>query len=173
MASQDVASASVRDREGIAVDAVASLELAFVVDTPSVVGSVHRLGGLAWVPRVLPSSLLLDHAVTSEEIAHSGSSGPINLGVALLQNREQLLGSPVGVLATEFKDRLGDLDGRFMGASFWPTRTLHQSKEALALKPLDPLVSGGPADPVPPAELRHLERATIVVLDEQPLLIHG
>ena len=88
MTSKDVTGAPVSDCEWIAVDAVACLELALVVDAPSVVGRVHRLSWLAGVTGILPSSLLLDHAMASKKIADSRSRGPGDLGVPLLQNGE-------------------------------------------------------------------------------------
>ena len=49
MTTDDETRASIGDSEGVAVDAIARLELSLVVDAPSVVGSVHRL---RWLPRM-------------------------------------------------------------------------------------------------------------------------
>ncbi len=173
MTAEDVTRASIGDRERVAVVAVARLELALVVDTPGIVGGVHRLGGLARVARILPPSLLLDHSVAGEQVADGGSGRPGDSRMSLPQDGQELLCAPVRMLATQLEDRLGDLDGGLVRTPFGPSRPFREAWESFDLEPLHPLVARGPADPVAVAELRHPERASNMIPDEQTLLLHG
>ena len=157
LAADDVARATVGDGEGIAVEAITGLELALVVDAPGIVGNIHRLSRLACMAGVLPPSLLVDHAVTREEITDGRSRRPFDLGVPLSQDGEKLLRAPEGVPTAKLQDRLRDLEGRFVRAPFGSPRSFAQARKSFLLEADHPLVPGGSADPEAPAELGHRE----------------
>ena len=60
LAPEDKSRAAIGDGQRIAVLSIAGLEFALEVDASGVVGRIHRLGGLAGVTRVRPSSLPVD-----------------------------------------------------------------------------------------------------------------
>ena len=76
LAAEEVAAQVVDDGQGVAVDAVAHTELAFVVDRPDLVGT----GGAQWSgARILPwesAPSVLDMTVAGEDVEDVAARGP-------------------------------------------------------------------------------------------------
>ena len=121
LAAEEVARASIASRQWVAILAVACLEFALVVDTPRVVGSVHRRGRLASVAGVLLTSPLLDQSMAREKIADRGSRWPDHRGMSLPQYGQELLRTPVGMPAAQLENRFSGFEGGRPGTPLWPS----------------------------------------------------
>src|SRR5712691_6422838 len=111
--------------------------------------------------------------MTLEDLAGGAARGPFPTGVSSGDNLQQLLGSPAGMPPAGLEQDLGDLGRSLMRITVRTPRHVVKPRRSFGLIPLDPLVSGLPADPVPVAELRDGEQVALVVGDESYLLVHG
>ena len=116
LTTEDEPGAAVGDGQRITVLAIAGLELPLEVNAPSVIGRVHRLGGLPGVAGIGASSPAVDQPVPGEEVRHGGSGRPRALRLSPPQNRQQLLGPPERVIPAQLKHRPGDVVWRLARA---------------------------------------------------------
>jgi hypothetical protein len=68
---------------------------------------------------------------------------------------------------------LGDLGRSLMRTPVGAPGQVPEASGSFGLVPIDPLVPGLAADPVPVTELRDAQKVTLVIADKPHLLIHG
>ena len=108
-----------------------------------------------------------------EDVAGGAAGRPFPVGVASGDNLQQFLGSPAGMPPASLEQGLGDLGRSLMGTRVRTPGQVPQARGSFGLVPIDPLVPGLAADPVPVAELRDAQQVTLVIAYELHLLIHG
>jgi hypothetical protein len=172
VAGEQVAAVAVDDGEGIAVLAVAGLELAFEVGGPHGVRRIHRRGRAAGVPGAGAAAPAAHEAVALEELADGAGRGPGPARMAPRQVGEELPRSPRGMGAASREEQLPD-------GSRGPVRTragcpagVPEAVVAAGLVPRDPLVPDAAAHTVVGAEVGHRVQVASLIVDEVTALGH-
>ena len=154
LAAEEIAAVAIGDRQGIAIETVAGLELALEVGTPHPVRGAHRGGGLAGVAHAAARPRLADQAVPIEEVADGGAGRPgPPIGMAPGKKRQELLRAPGGVALARFNERLHHFLGRLGRAHMRASGALGQAGETPVFVALNPLVAGLAADSIVLAKL--------------------
>lgn len=94
---EEIAGEAIGDDEGIAVDAVEGLELAFEIGGPDLVGSSEGNGLEARMLGLAPSAARLDQAVFLEELPDGADGGPVDGGAIEFKEALDLLGPQLGM----------------------------------------------------------------------------
>ena len=173
LAAEQEAAIAVGHGQGMAVEPVTGTEVALEVRRPDLVGSPHEGVGSAGVAQAGSSARLWDQTVAFENVASGAAGRPFPMGVASGDNLQQLLGSPAGMPPASLEQSLGDLGRSLMRTGVGAPGQVRQASGSFGLVPIDPLVPGLAADPVPVTELRDTQQLTLVIADKPHLLIHG
>ncbi len=107
-----------------------------------------------------------------EDVAGGAAGRPFPIWVPSGENLQQLLGPPAGMPSAGLKQSLGDLGGSLMRTRVGTAGQILEARRSFDLVPLDPLVPGLSADPVPVTELADGEHVALVVGNESYLLVH-
>ena len=159
--------------EGVAVDAVAGLELSFEIDGPDGVGLIHGRIGSSGVPSLPRSSLWLDESVAFEDGGPGADGGPSQMGLLLAELGDDLLGAPSGVELLLLDDGVDAVVGCLVRAGVRPSGAIPEGLVPSFPEPAEPLVSRLPADAVALTELGHRVDSELVVVDETDAFGHG
>ncbi len=162
------------DRERVAVDAVARLELPFEVGGPELV----RRGGPdrhhAGMDTHAPAPAALHEAAALEEIGNGAHGRPVGQArVARRQILDELGGAPARVRATGVEEECGEGDVDPVRTVVRRMRAIVEAARPLGLVAGEPLVAGLAAHAVARAELGEVVQAAPVVADEVSALLHG
>jgi hypothetical protein len=147
LAAQQIAAVAIGDRQGIAIEAVAGLELALEVGTPHEIRGAYR-ARLAGVAHATVCSRLADQAVPIEDIANGRAGRPGPIGMALGKECQELLRAPGGMALSRFNERLHHLLGRLGRIDMRAPGALGQARATLALVAFNPLVAALAADAI-------------------------
>jgi hypothetical protein len=153
LAAEEIAAVAIGDRQGIAIEAVAGLELALEVGTPNEVWGAHRGARLAGVAHATVCPRLADQAVAIEDVTDGRAGRPGPLRMAPGKERQELLRAPRGMARPRFKERLHHLLGGLGRAHMRASGALGQAGVTPALVTLNPLVAGLAADAIVLAKL--------------------
>jgi hypothetical protein len=134
LAAQKVAAVAVRDRQRIAIDPVAGLEVSLEVGTPHDVGGADSRGRFAWVAHAPACPGLADQTVASEDVADGGAGRPGPIGMASGKRSQELLRAPGGMALARFHEPLHDRLGGLGRASMRASRALGQARRDLAAR---------------------------------------
>jgi hypothetical protein len=121
---------------------------------------------------VLASPWAHNQAVPLQEIAARTSPRKAR-DSSFREHAQKFLGAPARVLPPQGEELLHDRQGRGRGGPMGPPRSVVQTRCAVNLEALEPLVSDPPTDAVPSAQLAEGHELPIIVADETPLLVHG
>src|SRR4029453_8114198 len=124
LAAQEIAAEAVRHRQRITVPAIARPELALVVGTPEVVGREDLARRLPRMPQAPALASDRDHPMPAQDVARRGTAPERAAGMALVQQREQLLAPPAWVPAPGVEDGGHNLLGRVPRRVPRPARAL-------------------------------------------------
>ena len=153
-AREQVPAVVIQQGQRIAVDAVASLELALEVDRPHLVRSIGVQRRRTWVLPLLASSPALDQAVTFQDIEDRAAARKIG-GSHLLSKQPMKLPCAPAVSLLQEHDELLDLDRRSMRTATRSTTALFQPVVPVGLVSACPLVPRRSRYAVVLAELAH------------------
>jgi len=104
LAAEQIAAVPIRDRQGVAVAAVAGFEVPLEVGRPDIIGRGDESRRFTGVPDPAAVALLGDQPVSAEELADGGASGPGPGGMALAEDGQQFLGAPGGMTLPGLKN---------------------------------------------------------------------
>src|SRR5262249_43432798 len=152
-----IAAEAVDDGEGVAVEAIAGLEVTFEVGGPDVVGREHGSLRPTGMTGSGSATSLGDQAVTLEEVAAGAASGPFPGGVLSGENTQQLLGTPGGMTVTRFEQGLHDSGGGLVRTGVRSAGLVAQPLESVSLIAGGPLVGGLATDAEARAQLGNWE----------------
>ena len=169
-AREQVPAVAIQQGQRIAVDAVASLELALEVDRPHLVRSIGVQRRRTWVPPLLASSPALDQAVAFQDVEDCAAARKFG-GRHLLSNQPVKLSCAPAVSLLQEHDQLLDLDRRSMRAATRRATDLLQPVVSVGLVPARPLVSRRSRHTVVLAELAHRPLAGLQ-LSHEPRPLH-
>jgi len=162
-AEQEHAAVVVGDGERIAVLAITGPEMALEVGGPDLVRCVRFECNRSGMLPAPAAPVLAELAVA---IQHSVDGTPgrkvASQRMSSLEDLEKLLGAPA-VLRAQGQDLPLDGLGGSIGVHRGRPRSVFGALSALMPDPLDPLVAGGPGDPIAAAQLAHRPLATLVV----------
>lgn len=119
LAADDVAADVIGDGEREAIDTVAGFELALEISAPEVVGGENGVRGFTGMTNPTLTAGSGNQAVALEEIADGGSAGKIPIGVAAMNNFQDLFGTPIGVLSSHIEKRFNDFGIGLIGEVIW------------------------------------------------------
>jgi hypothetical protein len=115
LAPKQEAAVAIGDGPWIAIAAVPSLELPFEVGAPHSVGCANVAGGVARMPDGAALALVGHPAVVAEPSTASGAGRPRPVGMALTEDRHQLLGTPRRMPASGVEERRPTWSGVWRG----------------------------------------------------------
>jgi hypothetical protein len=170
MTAKEIAATHVTYREGIAVEAVSHLEVAFVIGAPDIVGFP---GDGLRTARMLPSESFLigcNETFAFEDIGCRGDCREI--AVMASEDLKEFLRPPGGVLASCCDESLDDRLVGEMGTRMGASRLVRQSARSAFLIALHPLIAGFPADTELETQLIESEIVFQVLCDETHSLVH-
>jgi hypothetical protein len=171
-AAEQVSAEAVGHGQGVAVKAVASLELALEVGRPELVGIGALGGGPAGVREVASAAAILDQPQAFEDVTGGAGRGKPQVGLPPGQPQNQLAGTPVRVLLSSLGQGFHDLRISSMRAMPRRPTSVLQPRHSILPKPPKPLVPGHPADPVALTQLRHREQLSLRIQHEPHPLPH-
>ena len=174
LTGQQVPSVLIADREREAPHAIARGELALEVGRPEIVGHSRRRGNDAGVLMVASASAFLDQALAGEEIAGGTHRGPdVDLRMPGRKPVQQLAGTPIRMRSSGGAEQDRHLGTDAVRTVMRGVASVAQSATPLVVEPIEPLVAGLAADPVPGAEFGARIPAAPFVCDEAFALFHG
>jgi len=147
-AVEDEARVHVLDGERVAELAVAGGKLPFEVCGPGVVGLGGEGVGPTWMPAPDALAALGNEVVAQEDVVDRGARRQGQLGPVLLEVPDDLLGAVVIIGASDVENGLNHVGWSSPGGALGPGRPALKPRRALTLPAPEPLVAGGPADPV-------------------------
>jgi hypothetical protein len=113
-----------------------------------------------------------DEIVAQEEVVDRGTRRQGQLGPMALEEPDDLLGSVVLVGPPDVEDGLDHMGRSGPGGVPGPRGPVQQAGRALQLPAFEPLVPGGPTDPVTPAEGAEALQAALRFDDKASTFVH-
>ena len=167
LTAEQVAAEVVSDGEGIAVAAVAGVELALEVDRPERIRGDGNRAGPAGMGEGPPASPAAAEPAAREPQTGGAGGRPGRRRCPLPQQPEQLLRPPRRMALAGLGQLIDDATGRLPGRVMGPPRVRLEAGPALATVAGEDGVPGLPADAVAGTERGEGEDAELEVTDEE------